>query len=414
MTATRRLVVWVAAFVILLSAGSGLSAVAEQRGRRGGVDLPPIPSGRPAASLTPVLRSQGELNAFRAVETAPDPDSRIIAAEDFLANYPDSELRHVVLRIRWQVFAETGDDVALMAAAEAALEAETVYFESKTALFDDPSDEEDFAGFELEYLTFKSFYLRSLMDASNRIGDSGDTIEYGEQALSAEADAWESYGRENSEGTPEYRDALGRHEATRLGILQTMMTSRQSVDDAPGVIEYARRLLRFDPEDLLTLLTISRVMAERPPEDEQELEAHMDIAEEHAKHAIENVEALLRSPASDQMAEQQKAGLLSSVHGTLGFVYFHQKEYGDAAKEYETALEADRGDAIAHYRLGVTYNNDRKVDPALESLARAVFLGVPLPEVRQILEQVYELKNGSLEGLDEFIENEGQELLEND
>src|SRR5205823_3093139 len=107
-------------------------------------------------------------------------------------------------------------------------------------------------------------------------------------------------------------------------------------------IEWGEKALGQQPDDLLTLLTLSSVMAARPPADEKELAAQMKIAEEHAKKAVTQVNALLASPMAAQLKADDKAGLQATAHQTLGRIYYNTKKYSESQREYGAAIVAKK------------------------------------------------------------------------
>jgi len=196
-----------------------------------------------------------------------------------------------------------------------------------------------------------------------------------------------------------------------LYYYQSIMTSYQQLNDAAKTIEYGEKALGQDPDDLLTLLTLSSVLAERPPSDEKQKEEQMKRVLELAKKADAKVTQIVSSPAGAQMSGEQKAGLVLTVHQTLGLANLHLKKYGEAEKEYLAAIAAKKDDSVSYFRLGIAYVQDKKLDQALDALAKSVFLkGVAEAQARDILKQVYEAKNKSSEGLEDFIKNAGQKI----
>ena len=136
----------------------------------------------------------------------------------------------------------------------------------------------------------------------------------------------------------------------------------------------------------------------------------MASAEGYALRAIEQLDVIVRGEVGRSMLPGQIARLRSTVHTTMGLVYFQQQRYEEAESEYLTAIESFPLDPETHYRLGVAYANNQKADESVRALARAVYLNNPRAEARDALIRVYEVRFGGLEGLEEFIEAEGLAL----
>ena len=63
-----------------------------------------------------------------------------------------------------------------------------------------------------------------------------------------------------------------------------------------------------------------------------------------------------------------------------------------------------------HYMLGLAGANAQDIDVALPAFARAHYLAPEIAEVRTTLEQLYEAKEGTLDGLEAYIQSEGTAL----
>ena len=113
------------------------------------------------------------------------------------------------------------------------------------------------------------------------------------------------------------------------------------------------------------------------------------------------------------MPEQQKSELKSTVHATLGRILINQEKYGDAQKEYVEAIKAKSNDPISYFFLGMAYaqSQPQKVDEAMDALAKSAFLKGPTEgQARDILTQIYEQRNRSTDGLEEFIVQAGAKI----
>ena len=359
--------------------------------------------------LVAMAGSQAELDAVNTIEVEPSALTKLSLSQTFLSEYPESELAYQVLGMRLDTYISLGNQRLVIETSEAALAAEQAFYDAKLAQFDDPTVEPRYSIFQHESLSTRTHYYQSLMNAHNQLGEFDRVVEYGELVVASDQRDWDGYGQ-TLDG-PEAEVEAEAHRGRQLFYLQTIMAAYQNMNDADQTVEYARRALELDPGNVATLITLSSTMAERVPEDGNAQEDHLDRAEEYSSDAIESLERLLAGPVGDQMGEEQKGNLLSAVHSTLGLVYLHQEEFADARDSYERALEAMPNDPVAHYRLGVAYNSDDEIDAALESLARSVYLkGVTEPEARELLNRLYAGRNGSLDGLDQFIQREGQSI----
>ena len=356
--------------------------------------------------------SQRELDAHDGIADERDPPRRQRKIVDFLETYPDSELQYFVLRLRWQNIIDLERDPEdIIAAAERALESQEYFLERKMSFaserWPDPNDVPQYRDVQLDMANAKVGFYRSMLDSYLQLDDVEKAIEFAERALTFQDEAWIWYSEAADADAPEYQETLQRKDKVLAGILLEVFTLYQNASDVEKVIEYGERILEVAPEDLQTLVIVSSLMSQRPPQGAQAAREHWEKVEGYAKNAVVQAEAFLEGPDGAELDPAQKAANLARVHSTLGLVHFQQEEYADAIQAYEAAVAAV-AEPVSYYILGLSYNNAQQMDDASPAFARAVYL--ELPDARGALEQIYELKNGSLEGLEAYIQEEGQKI----
>jgi tetratricopeptide (TPR) repeat protein len=355
------------AFVLALTLS--LPALAQRRNNQ--QEQQPASSG---PSVGPTAQSKPELDAFVALQNEQNPVNILGLSEKFLAAYPMSQLNGYVHRFRMFALMRTGKCQDAITSGETGL-------------------------------AFETNFLEQLQAADPKVNKI-------------------------DKNSPEFKTFVAQTDAAKLSYYQTLMTCSQQMNNAEKTVEWGEKALAQSPDDLVSLLTVSGVMAERPPAgavggapsftggasqtppagDPKLLEQHMKKTEEYGKKALEKLNAFLAGPGAG-LSPDQKGMYMSNAHQTLGLVYLHLKKYGDSQKEYLAAIAAKKDDPISHYRLGIAYAQDRKNDQAMESLAKSVFLkGVSEPEARKTLTLLYEAKNKSTQGMEEYIASSGTKI----
>jgi len=366
------------AIVALIVTGSVLDASA-QRGRN---QQQQQQQAAPPPRVGPAPKSPEEAAAFQATRTAPNGPGRVTLADNFLTTYPDSELTGYIQRFRMEALKATNKLKEAVVAGETALAFEVKFMEDLIKRI----DEEQAAA--------------KAAEANNRGGNNRDRNRNQPPPpppLDRNSPAFQQFAQET--------------ERALMYYYQNIMDCYQMLNDAPKTIEYAEKALGQDPEDLLSLLTISSVMAERPAADEKAKADQMKKAEEYGKKALGKVNAFLSSPAAAQVGPDQKNGLTSQVNQTMGLIYLNQKKYGDSQKAYQIAIAAKNDDPVAYFRYGLALAQDNKIDLGMEALAKSVFLkGLTETQARDVLQQLYQGKNKSLEGLDAYIQTQGAKI----
>ena len=345
---------------------------ADAAGQRGAAPAP--------VDYRPKAANPEEFTAWQALNAEANPANKITLADQFLTTYPNSQLAGYVQRFRMQSFTMLGKYKEAVAAGEAGLALETKYLENLIVRADS------------EAAAARSVPPNNNKNAKNAPPPGPPPIDKNSDAFKMLADDTEK---------------------AMMYYYQNIMSSYQSLNDATQTIEWAQKALGQNPDDLLTLLTISSVMAARPSSDQKALEKEMKDAEEHARNALAQVNALVGGPMGAAMKPEDKASLQSTAHQTLGRIYFNTKKYSDSQKEYGAAIVAKRDDGDSYFYLGLALAQDKppKVDDAMESLAKAVFLkGITANQANDVLKTLYQNVKKSMDGYDEFIKAAGAKI----
>jgi hypothetical protein len=105
--------------------------------------------------------------------------------------------------------------------------------------------------------------------------------------------------------------------------------------------------------------------------------------------------------------------LQSSAHQTLGRINYNMKKYPEAQKEFGAAIVAKKDDAESYFYMGLSFAQDKppKVDDAMESLAKSVYLkGATEAQANDILSKMYQNVKKSMDGYDDFIKQAGAKI----
>jgi tetratricopeptide (TPR) repeat protein len=267
-------------------------------------------------------------------------------------------------------------------------------------------------------------------------------MEYGELALDAMAEAVEKFEAVSAPGTPEYDQQVELLRGSRLFILNTMLDRYIEEDEFEDVVQtgnrileiapddtfvlrtvmqgyqeqenveetlaWGRRLLEASPDDLNTLMAVSLILSEQEPGDDAA--AHWRETRDYAARASEQLDAFLAGPDSSSLSEDQKNAFIAEVNSTLGFAALQIEEFQESAGAIRKALEGAPEDANLYSMLAIAEQGNRSLEGMMSALARAVYLDHPDPNLRASLTAIYENVNGSTDGLDGYIESQGEQI----
>lgn len=239
----------------------------------------------------------------------------------------------------------------------------------------------------------------------------------------------------------------------KVGVYSRAMAAAEAASKADKVVEYGELVLKTDPANLETLITVSRTLSELQITDEAKKAETLTKALSYATQAKDGASKLFggAKPAqvSDSQWKEAQNSFEGSIYSTLGMIHLNRNEYGHAVANYDESLKRSPKDDVAYFRMGLAYNsmnrdlfrkleeavkaeNDAKVakaekpvldelvakreavqndvkanqDKAIDSLAKAVALSGPASQpARQQLERLYKAKNNdSLDGLEDLIQ----------
>jgi len=363
------------------------SPLMAQRPRNGDAKGGAAQAPAPPVDYRPKAASPAEFQAFQAINAEPNPANKVTLADQFLTTYPTSALAGYVQRFRMEAFTRLGKYKEAAVAGEAGLNLEMKY-------------------------------LEDMMAKADAEAAAAKTAPKDNKKADKNAPPMPPPIDKNSDA---FKALVADTNKAMLFYYQNLMSDYQSLNDAVKTMEWAKKALNEQPDDLLTLITLSSVMAARPSTDPKELDSEMKEAEGYSKKALTQVNALLNSPMAAQMKPEDKAGLTATVHQTLGRIYYNSKKFPESQREYGAAIVAKKDDGDSYFYLGLALAQDKppKVDDAMDSLAKSVFLGgATKAQADDVLKQLYQnmrkAKNVPadklMEGYDQFIKDAGAKI----
>src|SRR5579884_552823 len=186
---------------------------------------------------------------------------------------------------------------------------------------------------------------------------------------------------------------------------QNLMTAYQNLNDAEKTVEWGRKALSEDPEDVTALLTVSSVMAARPKDDKNPNGFDQKEAEDLGKKGLNRLNAVFSGPMGAQLRPEDKAEMLASAHETIGRIYLNNKKYPEAQREFGQAIVSKKDDSQAYFFMGMAMAQDKgKVEDAMENFAKAVYLKGPIStQADSVLKDLFKQTKKPLEGYDDFV-----------
>ena len=350
----------------------------------------------------PKPRTEFELSAYQAIGAETDPNVQLRLGESFLVQYPESELRHLVLRSRWNALVAIGDPAGILGVAEAAMAAEVAFLESRLETIPDAGSRPEYPDTARRLEGVQIAYFQSMVESSNRIGRFRDAVRHGERGLELEAEFWsrtlERFGPEH----PQFPSLEAGHGNREYFFLRQLVSASEGANDRSAAVRYARRVLALDANDLGVLITAATLLTDDPSIAGTTQDAAVAEGEGLARRALDRLDALTG------LTDAESGGLRGAVYSAMGMVRFRRGEFGPAAEEFERAVGWTPRNPMTQYRLGISRINAGQLSESLTPLALAVHLEFPGADAFDALGRAWEVLNGDLAGLDAFVETTGR------
>ncbi|MGH9670942.1 MAG: tetratricopeptide repeat protein [Terriglobales bacterium] len=162
------------------------------------------------------------------------------------------------------------------------------------------------------------------------------------------------------------------------GIYENLMYRYQQANNAEKTVEMGRKVLQFDSDNPMALVTVASVLAERTRDTDLDRDQRLAEAMKDAQRAIDTMGNWLATTPriTDEQAPGVKQALASLAHAAMGRVEMTRKNPAEAEKHYRTSVELDpaRPDALTFLRLALALDAQKKYAEALTAAKRAVEL----------------------------------------
>ncbi len=169
----------------------------------------------------------------------------------------------------------------------------------------------------------------------------------------------------------------------RALLYSTAMAMYQQANNAPKMMDMARKVLEIDADDPAALIGLGQALAERTGEADLDKDQRLAEAKKDAEHALVTVETDV--PTAGYPPEQLaafKSRLRSDAYGILGTLASKASNWADAESNLRKSIDADptEPDSITIYRLAVALDEQNKIQEAIKYCDQAVDLTKDRPD----------------------------------
>jgi len=165
-----------------------------------------------------------------------------------------------------------------------------------------------------------------------------------------------------------------------------MTMSFQEKNDYEKTIAYGELTLKEDPENIQTLLLLSRLIASRTRENDLDKEEKLKTAEKYATHAVEATKTSPRpnpSVTDEQWIDARKE-MLAQAYEAFAMIAMARENTEAAIEQFKKAIETSPGDPATMVRLGNALAKAGKYDEAISTFERVMAIPDAPQQVKQI------------------------------
>jgi len=173
-------------------------------------------------------------------------------------------------------------------------------------------------------------------------------------------------------------------------MLLTMgMEAAQAKGDAAKSSVYADRLIEVDPNNIAARVMQAESIAQRTRENDLDKEQSLKKVEELAHKGLDLLKNASTPPpgANEAQWPEMKKQMTSEAHDALGQVSELRKNYPEAIKHYQEALEVQPTNAVATARLAKAYVGNKQYDEAIATADKVAAMSDAPAVVKQFAQQ---------------------------
>lgn len=163
----------------------------------------------------------------------------------------------------------------------------------------------------------------------------------------------------------------------RSVLYKSALHGYQQSNNADKMMDMAKKVLSYDPDDPEALLGVAQVLAERTRDTDLDKDQRLAEAKKDAERALQTIETDIPTAGQPQdRIDAYKGFLRSEAYAILGTISFNAKAWADAEAGLRKSIDAfpQQVDPIAVFRLAVALDMQNKIPEALKYANQAVDL----------------------------------------
>jgi tetratricopeptide (TPR) repeat protein len=159
-------------------------------------------------------------------------------------------------------------------------------------------------------------------------------------------------------------------------MYQNLMLQYQNANNGDKTIEIGRKVISADPDNVVALVTVASVLANRTRESDLDKEERINEAKKDANHAIEVINTPEGIPAGypADKVEIYRNTILAMAYGALGQAEFVSNNFpaAEQALRKSSSIAGTQPDPITWFQLTLTLDREGKYADAVTAANKCV------------------------------------------
>ena len=167
-------------------------------------------------------------------------------------------------------------------------------------------------------------------------------------------------------------------------LLQMAMDAAQRQNDMAQTTLWGDRVIQADPNNIPSRVMLAEVIAQHTRENDLDKEQSLKKVDDYANKALELLKSANSAPpgvVEGQWPEYKKQ-LTSQAYDSLGQSADLRKNYPDAIKAYQTAIESQPANPVPLARLSKAYVGNKQYDDAITTADKVLAMNDVPPAVK--------------------------------
>ncbi len=168
-------------------------------------------------------------------------------------------------------------------------------------------------------------------------------------------------------------------------LLNMAMDASQRKGDYGQTVAFGQQIVQANPNDITGRVALSQTIAAHAKDTDLDKDQTIKKVQDYANKALDLLKSSNTPPAgiTEDKWPEYKKDLTSRAYDSLGQAAELDKKYPDAVTQYKAALEAEPTNSVAMAHLAKTYNESKQYDDAIATADKILALADAPPQVKQ-------------------------------